>query len=893
MKHLDFCENPLGHFPEFLLMLSELQYLEANQCRIKSLPEEIQRLHCLETFYMTDNQLQDLPESFRELRKMRLCYLDNNPFQTDIADKKPQSKNLVVFRYQKPIEPAPREELPQSGRMSETPPPTPVETLHNHIMNEARVIVLGLPGAGKTTLCRKILDANAPFEHPGSTEGIDIHRWQFETTPDGVQLTTNIWDFGGQEKYESYHPFFMTNQHTVYVVVANGVEENKANLEKWLEIVNRKAPESPVTVVISKADERRWENLDEGQLRQKCPKIGDILRISSKTGENIEKLRKNIKEAVKNLPGFAQESTLPKGWQNVRKQIEKLSLPDASGNRHTHINISDFEALCKQEGITDTIHIKELAGYLHNIGSILYYPNNLRLNHLMVLNMKWAVNGVYKVLDSPIVTQNKGRFNQRNAVEVWKASDKGESFPIATHGYLIELLKNFEFCYELQQGEYIVPDRMPVSRPATLPEPHGNLLQAQLEYRTSKFPQGLLTRLMVRLGEKISWEHSWQQGIVLTYGDSMAILENLSANLIRLTIGASEGNAGKDRFALFQLLKNELHFICEEKDISANQLQWKIACYCTVDEKCFFEENFLFGKHKKSKTIDCTKNADEEHSAGQILATAYAHFEDGWELTAQKLKKDRAKSLFDKLKTKHPDYNADKHLQQFNLFTLKKETGYAARIRQRMINICTCSNSEEALREMVRDLSIDLEMFSRKKWNVDERVTLGGIIGSNSDLMKSYPEFAQDLADALHYRNEEVHTKELPQYESEQLIPIINTYFRVYLLLFHFDPKSAPAKPPTPAPSDANHTSIRTNDEIYEGQVTGFAPGRIAILIKSDVFKGQTIAWEGKQDNITVGSRVKFKVRKESDGSMTSKPFQLPNGTVVHNYIADEVIISR
>lgn len=157
--------------------------------------------------------------------------------------------------------------------------------------------------------------------------------------------------------------------------------------------------------------------------------------------------------------------------------------------------------------------------------------------------------------------------------------------------------------------------------------------------------------------------------------------------------------------------------------------------------------------------------------------------------------------------------------------------------------------------------------------------------------MKSYPEFAQDLKAALYYRNEEVHTKELPRYNSEQLTPIINTYFRVYLLMFHFDPKSAPAKPPTSAPSDANHTSIRTDDEMYEGQVTGFAPGGIAVLIRSDVFKGQTIAWEGKRGKLTVGSRVKFKVRKESDGSMTSKPFQLPNGTVVHNYIADQVTV--
>jgi hypothetical protein len=157
-----------------------------------------------------------------------------------------------------------------------------------------------------------------------------------------------------------------------------------------------------------------------------------------------------------------------------------------------------------------------------------------------------------------------------------------------------------------------------------------------------------------------------------------------------------------------------------------------------------------------------------------------------------------------------------------------------------MITVCTGSNSEEVLRDMVRDLSIDLEMFIRKKWDIKEKIILGKLIGHDTDLRRSYPEFEKDLSDALNYRNEEIHVKDLPKFDFEQLVKIINTYFRVYLLAFQFDPQNVPAPAPPVVQTETKETTATNQTEKwYEGEIIGTNSGYK--IISSEFFLTLTV----------------------------------------------------
>ena len=74
---------------------------------------------------------------------------------------------------------------------------------------EAKLLLIGEGGAGKTTLCRKLFNTAAELpKEQDSTRGIDIKPLYFDIA-NGKQFRLNIWDFAGQGKYQSAHSFFI------------------------------------------------------------------------------------------------------------------------------------------------------------------------------------------------------------------------------------------------------------------------------------------------------------------------------------------------------------------------------------------------------------------------------------------------------------------------------------------------------------------------------------------------------------------------------------------------------------------------------------------------------------------------------------------------------------
>ena len=79
---------------------------------------------------------------------------------------------------------------------------------------EAKLLIVGEGGAGKTTLARKIQDPQYQLQkNQKSTEGIDVIKWSFPLPDREREFKVNIWDFGGQEIYYAIYQFFLTKRY--------------------------------------------------------------------------------------------------------------------------------------------------------------------------------------------------------------------------------------------------------------------------------------------------------------------------------------------------------------------------------------------------------------------------------------------------------------------------------------------------------------------------------------------------------------------------------------------------------------------------------------------------------------------------------------------------------
>ena len=70
---------------------------------------------------------------------------------------------------------------------------------------EAKLLIIGEGGAGKTTFCHKLFNAEAELpKEKDSTQGIDVRPFYFDM-PAGKRFRLNVWDFAGQGKYQAAH----------------------------------------------------------------------------------------------------------------------------------------------------------------------------------------------------------------------------------------------------------------------------------------------------------------------------------------------------------------------------------------------------------------------------------------------------------------------------------------------------------------------------------------------------------------------------------------------------------------------------------------------------------------------------------------------------------------
>ncbi len=482
------------------------------------------------------------------------------------------------------------------------------------ILKEAKLIIIGEAGAGKTTFAKRVQKADAPMPKPDETTlGIEVNKWFFggdyqyldcDSNDYNTGYYTKIWDFGGQDIYHGTHQFFYSNK-SLYVLLSDA-REQKTDFNYWLNTVEQLTDEeSPLIIILNKKHKHIWQ-IDEPGLKRR---FGNIIRnvVSidlSQTSEVID-LQKQIKTEIEKLPYIGY--ILPKSWIDVRTELNQLD--------EKFISYEHFRNICKRYGITNPQLVEIISKLFTNIGIFTHFSDDFSsLKDIIFLDANWLTKTVYLLLNHETVKEKNGRITFDEIQNIWK--NDNIYFEI---NKFIELLMKFSLIYKINGSKnYIVPEHLPTIQPYDNWQFSDEKENYQFRYLFDNYmPKGLMARLIVSLHRYI-YDNTlvWHRGVNISNSvkepDTYAEILETYGRENRFDIRIH----GKNKRDLLQIII--YHFDNILKPFNKLTHEKLVPCNCdtckTSPNPHFYKySHVLNAKQKSKKQIECPINFDYAH----------------------------------------------------------------------------------------------------------------------------------------------------------------------------------------------------------------------------------------------------------------------------------------
>ena len=623
--------KPLGN-------LGNLLELDLRNNKITNL-QIISRLHKLEYLNIGNNQIKDITplSGLGNLRMLDISFnaiQDLSPLRGLILEK----RLPVVLRLSKKYLVG---AIYIEGNKVSTPPKEIISRGAGAVLSyfklvkkqgvknwyEAKVLIVGEGQVGKTSLWKRLIDSDYGLSADEvSTLGINIHNgWDFPHPEiSEIQLKAHLWDFGGQEIQYAVHQFFLT-ERSLYVLMIDEAKRSTNNLDYWFSIISNLRDKSPVLLVknsISNIDiefnkEYYYYNRYAGLLKIDR---GDLHLDKAPEHEDFQNLVEKIKLHLSRLPQM--KLTFPAQWVHVREHLQNMS--DEGRN---YILLSEYFDICRNYQINKKQDCLNLSGFLHDLGIVLHFQKDKTLSNILVLNPKWAINGIYSIFS---VEVEKGIFHRSRLERIWEL----KNYTTAERKYLMSLLlkDQFELCYPISnkaeaEEAFVSPILLPEFPP---PFPWKLKVRTRVLIEYPFLPKGIIPRLIVRMSQQLYVldDHliQWKYGAVFQWKKKKNILAKvyspISNGLPESKIWIEvDGSSADKRKKFIQEIIDELTEISKVLVPNINQRIF-IPCNCS---KCLgstapqlFRTSYLLEKLDK-KNLDKPDNYFKENCQNSFL----------------------------------------------------------------------------------------------------------------------------------------------------------------------------------------------------------------------------------------------------------------------------------
>jgi len=152
-----------------------------------------------------------------------------------------------------------------------------------------KLLTAGEGGVGKTTLLRRYIEGQF-ITDTKLTVGVEFFVKELEL--DGNACSLQLWDFGGQERFRFLLKSYVKGAKGAFLMFDLTRIDTLRTIDEWVKILRDSVPDLPILFVGTKLDLEDQTYIDEdyiNELREEYD-LFDFIKISSKTGENVEKI---------------------------------------------------------------------------------------------------------------------------------------------------------------------------------------------------------------------------------------------------------------------------------------------------------------------------------------------------------------------------------------------------------------------------------------------------------------------------------------------------------------------------------------------------------------------------------------------------------------------------
>ena len=532
----------------------------------------------LTDLFLSDNQIMDVAP-LAALHQLKSLYLQNNYIHRLPSlllklslDWDVDEKILYgLFLDENPLQRPPREVI-QSGRQAIEDYYRRLEHGGERELREAKLILLGEPDAGKSSIVRRLL-YNEFDPQSQTTLGTDIHRWKFEDT-NGEEYRVNIWDFGGQDIQQSIHHLFLTSG-ALYLVVLDA-RRDESPLQ-WLQTINAFAAGATVLIAVNQIDVNAHPKLNQQELRAAYPNIAAVFYTSCERDQDhgLIQLITELKHHLARLPSMGD--VYPQQWYEIKQRLEH----EQSRGRH-YMSMPSYRELCAEhnmvadEGASSKL-TENFLRVLDNIGTVRWFDKFEYFNY-QVLAPSWLTIGLYHILINPEVKQRSGLVSRQQIKGILlydipeQYLKRGYKYKERDVDFFVEAIQHYKFAFKVEHSDgtprYRIPKGFPQNPPArlNLQAYQGDDYRLYIIEFTSFAPAWLLHRLIVSLHRSIPEELYWYYGFVYrsAEGDTLVNLFEHERKLFIRVPNSAPNVYPLLRFCLFDIFADTMQLQMQE-----------------------------------------------------------------------------------------------------------------------------------------------------------------------------------------------------------------------------------------------------------------------------------------------------------------------------------------